>query len=42
MPLGLATMLGTMTLQLSNVIVSALCTPEESAVYSVGALALLS
>ena len=39
-PLGLATMLGTMTLQLSSVIVSALCTPEDFAVYSVGAFEL--
>jgi O-antigen/teichoic acid export membrane protein len=40
LPLGLATMLGTMTLQLSSVIVSALCTPAEFAVYSVGAFEL--
>lgn len=39
-PLGLATMLGTMTLQLASVIVSALCTPAEFAVYSVGAVEL--
>jgi O-antigen/teichoic acid export membrane protein len=37
-PLGLATMLGTMTLQLSSVIVSSMCTPEQFAVYSTGAV----
>jgi O-antigen/teichoic acid export membrane protein len=37
-PLGLATMLGTMTLQLASVIVSSMCTPEEFAIYSVGAV----
>jgi O-antigen/teichoic acid export membrane protein len=39
-PLGLAMTLGTMTLQLSSVIVSAICTPEDFAVYSVGAFEL--
>jgi O-antigen/teichoic acid export membrane protein len=39
-PLGVATMLGTMTLQLSSMIVSSMCMPEEFAVYSVGAIEL--
>jgi O-antigen/teichoic acid export membrane protein len=37
-PLGLATMFGTMSLQLDKVIVSALTSPEEFAVYSNGAV----
>ncbi|NDV58981.1 lipopolysaccharide biosynthesis protein [Bacteroides sp. 519] len=36
-PLGLASILGTLTLQLSNLIVSILCTPEEYAIYANGA-----
>ena len=36
-PLGLASVFGTLTLQLSNVIVSLLCTPEDFAVYANGA-----
>lgn len=39
-PLGLAGILGTLTLQLSNVIVSSMCPPEQFAVYSVGAVEL--
>lgn len=39
-PLGLASMLGTMTLQLSSVIVSSMCDPADFAVYSVGAFEL--
>lgn len=37
-PLGAATMLGTMTMQLHAIIVAALCTPEEFAVYINGAM----
>lgn len=37
-PMGLATMLGTITLQLDKIIVSSMCTPEEFAVYSNGAI----
>lgn len=37
-PMGLATMLGTITLQLDKLIVSSMCTPEEFAVYSNGAI----
>ena len=37
-PLGMATMFGTMSLQLDKVIVSALTSPEEFAVYSNGAM----
>lgn len=37
-PLGLATMLGTITLQLDKLIVSSMCTPEQFAVYSNGAI----
>lgn len=37
-PMGLATMLGTITLQLDKMIVSSMCTPEEFAVYSNGAI----
>lgn len=40
LPLGAASILGTMTLQLPGVIVSSICTPEEFAVYSVGAFEL--
>jgi O-antigen/teichoic acid export membrane protein len=36
-PLGLASVLATITLQLSNIIISFLCTPEDFAVYSNGA-----
>lgn len=36
-PLSLSSMLGTMTLQLSNVVVSSMCKPEDYAVFSVGA-----
>ncbi len=36
-PLGFAGMLGTISMQLANVIVSSMCTPEEFAVYSNGA-----
>lgn len=36
-PLGLANMLGTMTLQSASIIVSSICSPREFAVYSVGA-----
>ena len=36
-PLGLATVLGTLTLQLSNIIVSSICTPEDFAIYANGA-----
>ena len=36
-PLGLASVLGTLTLQLANMIVSFLCTPEVFAVYATGA-----
>lgn len=36
-PLGLATILGTISNQLSNIIVSVLCTPEDYAVYATGA-----
>ena len=37
-PLGLASMIGTITLQLDKVIVSAMCTPEDFAVYANGAI----
>ena len=37
-PLGLAGMLGTISVQLSNIIVSCFCSPEEFAIYSSGAL----
>jgi O-antigen/teichoic acid export membrane protein len=37
-PLGLASMLGTITLQMHAVIVAALCTPEDFAVYINGAI----
>jgi len=37
-PLGLSTMLGTVTLQLDKMIVSLLCSPEEFAVYANGAV----
>lgn len=37
-PLGFATMLGTITMQLHALIVAALCTPEEFAVYINGAI----
>jgi O-antigen/teichoic acid export membrane protein len=37
-PLGLATMLGTITLQLDKIIVSSLCIPEEFAIYANGAI----
>lgn len=40
LPIGAASILGTMTLQLPAVIVSSLCTPEEFAIYSVGAFEL--
>lgn len=36
-PLGLASVLGTLTLQLANIIISFLCSPEDFAVYSNGA-----
>lgn len=36
-PLGLASVFGTLTLQLANIIVSFLCTTEEFAVYAIGA-----
>jgi O-antigen/teichoic acid export membrane protein len=39
-PLGLATILGTLTLQLSNVVVSTMCSQAEFAIYSVGAFEL--
>ena len=39
-PLGLATILGSLTLQLSNVVVSTLCSAADFAVYSVGAVEL--
>jgi len=39
-PLGLASMVGTITLQLDKVIVSSLCTPEAFAIYSNGAVEL--
>lgn len=38
LPLGLATMLGTITMQLHALIVAALCTPEDFAVYINGAI----
>jgi len=37
-PLGLATMLGTITLQLHSLIVAAICSPEDFAVYINGAM----
>jgi O-antigen/teichoic acid export membrane protein len=37
-PLGLASMLGTLTLQLDKLIVSSMCTPEEFAIYANGAI----
>lgn len=37
-PLGLATMLGSITLQLHSIIVAALCSPEDFAVYINGAI----
>ncbi|MBP2667001.1 MAG: uncharacterized protein H6Q76_1981, partial [Firmicutes bacterium] len=37
-PVGLASMLGTITLQMQSIIVAALCTPEEFAVYINGAM----
>lgn len=37
-PMGLAFMLGTLTLQLHSLIVAALCTPEQFAVYANGAI----
>lgn len=36
-PLGIATVCGSITLQIANVIVSLMCTPEEFAVYANGA-----
>ena len=36
-PLGFAGMLGTISMQLANIIVSSMCSPEEFAVYSNGA-----
>ncbi len=39
-PLGVASMVGTVTLQLDKVIVSSLCTPEAFAIYSNGAIEL--
>jgi O-antigen/teichoic acid export membrane protein len=39
-PLGLASMLGTLTMQLHAVIVAAVCTPEQFAVYINGAIEL--
>lgn len=36
-PLGLASVLGTITLQIANLIVSLLCTPEDFAIYANGA-----
>jgi O-antigen/teichoic acid export membrane protein len=39
-PLGFATVLGSLSLQLSSVVVSAMCSPAEFAVYSVGAFEL--
>lgn len=37
-PLGLATLLGTLTMQLHAVVVAALCTPEQFAIYINGAV----
>lgn len=37
-PLGLASMLGTITLQLDKMIVSSMCTPDDFAVYANGAV----
>lgn len=37
-PLGLASMLGTITLQLQSIIVASLCSPEDFAVYITGAM----
>jgi O-antigen/teichoic acid export membrane protein len=37
-PLGMATMVGTMSLQLDKMIVAMMCTPEEFVVYSLGAI----
>lgn len=37
-PLALAGMFGTLSLQLDKIVVSAMCTPEEFAVYSLGAI----
>lgn len=39
-PLGLASMLGSITLQINKVIVSSICTPEQFAIYSNGAFEL--
>jgi len=39
-PLGLATLLGTLTMQLHSIIVASLCTPEDFAVYANGAIEL--
>lgn len=36
-PLGCATILGTLTLQISNMVVAWLCTPEDFAIYATGA-----
>lgn len=36
-PLGLSTICGTLTLQISNIIVSLFCSPEQYAVYATGA-----
>lgn len=36
-PLGFATILGSLTLQIANIIVSLLCSPEDFAVYATGA-----
>ena len=36
-PLGFAAILGSLTMQLANVIVSSLCNPEEFAIYTMGA-----
>ena len=36
-PLGLATILGSLTLQIANIIVSLLCSPEDFAIYVTGA-----
>lgn len=36
-PLGLSSMLGTITLQISNIIVSSLCSPHDFAIYANGA-----